>query len=49
MGILLFVLVLWVAIIGLGSDDREFREALGMVFGVLIFMLVSIQIAVWVA
>lgn len=49
MGVLLFILVLFVAALALGSEDRNFRDLIARVFGLLIFMLVSIQIAVWVA
>jgi len=49
MGILLFVFVLFVAAVALGSDDQEFRESIQSIFWFGIFMLVSIQIAVWVA
>lgn len=49
MSVLMLVFVMFVAAVALGSDDWEFRESIASIFWVLIFMLVSIQIAVWVA
>lgn len=49
MDTVVMLLTLFVSAVALGSDDWEFRESIASIFWVLIFMIVSIQIAVWVA